>query len=150
MDYSGGSPFWNRASQLTVVNGPETYSSRLAGEDSLGNGSRWVCRRSRMIWWEKVIWRALFHPLAIALHRATTIDRREINSGYSPTLRASLFMRPCKTSSSNFLVRSSSSWSRLSPSSRIRIKKSWTSSEPSVLSTADMVRYRRAMGKWDQ
>lgn len=48
---------------------------------------------------------------------------------YVPARRAWRSLRPCRISSSSFLVRSSSSRSRLSPSSLMRNKKSLTSSE---------------------
>lgn len=47
--------------------------------------------------------------------------------------RACLSFRPCRISSSSLLVRSSSSRSLRSPSSRIRSKKSLTSSDPSFV-----------------
>ena len=49
-----------------------------------------------------------------------------------PALRACLSFRLCRMSSSSFLVRSSSSLSRFSPNSRMRRRKSLTSS-PSVM-----------------
>lgn len=48
-----------------------------------------------------------------------------------PARRACLSARPCRISSSSFLVRSCSSLSRCSPSSRMRSRKSFTSSDPS-------------------
>lgn len=50
---------------------------------------------------------------------------------YVPARRASLSLLPFSISSSNFLVRSASSLSRLSPSSLILRRNSFTSSEPS-------------------
>lgn len=49
-----------------------------------------------------------------------------------PALLACLSRRPCRISSSSFRVRSSSSLSRLFPSSRMRTRKSLTSSDPSA------------------
>lgn len=49
-----------------------------------------------------------------------------------PALLACLSRRPCSISSSSFRVRSSSSLSRLFPSSRMRTRKSLTSSDPSA------------------
>lgn len=72
-----------------------------------------------------------------------------------PARRACLSFRPCRISSSSFLVRSSSSLSRRSPSSRMRCKKSFTSSDPSGFVDVVMIPFARcrastanSRGKW--
>lgn len=72
-----------------------------------------------------------------------------------PARRACLSLRPCRISSSSFLVRSSSSLSRRSPSSRMRCKKSFTSSDPSGFVGGVMIPVARCRtgtansgGKW--
>lgn len=66
--------------------------------------------------------------------RATHLEnsrRRSEGTEVIPARRACLSLRPCRISSSSFLVRSSSSLSRRSPSSRMRSRKSLMSSAPS-------------------
>lgn len=87
--------------------------------------------------------------------RASSTQRRPGRGGNIPARRACLCFRPSRISSSSFFVRSSSSLSRRSPSSRMRSRKSFTSSDPSGCVGAVMVpvaRRRRGTasfyGKW--
>lgn len=81
--------------------------------------------------------------ISITLHHraATVVEHQTRHAGPNiPALRASLSFRPCSMSSSSFLVRSSSSLSRFSPNSRMRNKKSFTSSDPSNSVFTDIMR----------
>lgn len=80
--------------------------------------------------------------ISITLHRrAATVIEHQLRPRSQhvnvPALRASLSLRPCNMSSSSLLVRSSSSLSRFSPNSRMRNKKSFTSSDPSNSESGD-------------
>lgn len=105
--------------------------------------------RSIMIYHQQLapnVWRGIFRGFGChagcnfgsAEDLATHLDnlrrrRRRRGREMIPARRACLSLRPCRISSSNFLVRSSSSLSRRSPSSRMRCRKTFTSSAPSGL-----------------